>query len=316
MTDGIRVEAPARLHFGLIDLRGDLGRRFGGLGAALQQPRVIIEARTASKVKAFGPEAARVARLARRFIRHHGLKQGAEIHVRQVIPPHVGLGSGTQLALAVARALAQLHGIESDPTGLALAVGRAERSAVGTWLFHQGGFVLEGGRRQGDGAAAPLLFHQPLPQNWRCVVAIPAVPRGLSGGSEELAFRKLSPPSAQRVGKIARLTLMAALPALVEQDLQTFGRAITEIQKHVGDCFKEVQGGRFAHRKVASLIRELGRSGAHGVGQSSWGPAVFALAREDEHADNLAAIARKKMGSGGVVHLTGFDNAGARWSSV
>lgn len=316
MTEGVRVEAPARLHLGLIDLRGDLGRRFGGLGAALQHPRAIVEARIASQVTAVGPEAKRVASFARNFLRHHRLKQGAEVHVRQVIPPHVGLGSGTQLALAIARALAELFRIESDPRALALAVGRAQRSAVGTWLFQQGGFVVEGGRRQRDGVAGPLLFQHPLPQSWRCVVAIPAVPRGLSGTAEEVAFTQLRPPSAHRVGRIARLTLIGALPALIEQDLDTFGRAITEIQKHVGDCFKEVQGGRFAHREVASLIRELGRRGAHGVGQSSWGPAVFALAADEEHAHDLATVARAKVNPGGVVHLTAFDNAGARWSRL
>ena len=33
MTDTVVVEAPARLHFGLLDLRGGMGRRFGGVGA-------------------------------------------------------------------------------------------------------------------------------------------------------------------------------------------------------------------------------------------------------------------------------------------
>lgn len=320
MKDGVWVEAPGRLHLGMIDLRGDLGRRFGGLGAALVHPSVALEAQVATEVTASGPEARRAAEFARRFLRHHGLKESASIRVHRVVPAHVGLGSGTQLGLAVARALAELFQVRGDAPALAAAVGRARRSAVGTWLFERGGFVLEGGRRERDGAAplappappAPLLFHHPMPEAWRCIIAIPDVPRGLSGKTEAAAFRKLTPPSAQKVGQIARLALMAALPALVEQDLEAFGRAITEIQKRVGDCFKEVQGGRFAHPKVASLISSLERWGAPGVGQSSWGPAVFALAANEGEADRLAGRAREEMKFGGFVCVTPFDNVGGR----
>lgn len=311
MSGGVRVEAPARLHLGMIDLRGDLGRKFGGLGAGLGEPRVVVEARPSSEIRASGPDAKRAEEFAHRFLRHHGLGDGAEIRVERSIPAHVGLGSGTQLALAVARALASLYSLATRAPALALAVGRAKRSAVGTWVFERGGFVLEGGHRDDDAAVPPLLFQHPIPLDWRCVLAIPEVPRGLSGASEAKAFRILTPPSAQTVGRIARLTLLSALPALVEGDLETFGRAITEIQRRVGDCFKEAQGGRFAHPAVARAIRVLERAGGHGVGQSSWGPAAFALAANDEEAARLERVARAEV-SAGSVFVTAFDNAGAR----
>jgi len=44
----LRISAPARLHLGLIDLRGDLGRRFGSLGVALAAPRLVLTARAAT----------------------------------------------------------------------------------------------------------------------------------------------------------------------------------------------------------------------------------------------------------------------------
>ena len=46
------VEAPARLHFGVLDLRGDLGRRFGGVGAAVPSPSLLLEARPAPTLSA------------------------------------------------------------------------------------------------------------------------------------------------------------------------------------------------------------------------------------------------------------------------
>ncbi len=309
------VEAPARLHLGLIDLRGDLGRRFGGLGAALVRPRVRVGVRLGPEGRSEGPDVQRGLEFARRFLRHHGIEEKVIVRVEEVIPAHVGLGSGTQLALAVARGLAELCEIEADAPALAAAVGRTARSSVGTWLFQHGGFVVEGGRRPNGPPAAPLVFQRPLPTDWRCVIAIPPVNRGLSGEPEESAFRVLARPSAETVGAIARLVLTVALPALIEVDPVGFGAAITGVQRHVGDCFREVQGGRFAHAQVARLVEDFERLRAHGAGQSSWGPAAFALAADEEQATELLASARDRLGPDGVAFITAFDNRGARWEA-
>jgi len=148
------VEAPARLHFGVLDLRGDLGRRFGGIGAAVPAPSLLLEARPAAELKAEGPDAARALEFARRFARHHGLDLRLHFCLHRSIPTHAGLGSGTQLALAVARASAELSGLPTDVPALARAVDRGRRSGVGTWTFAYGGFVLEGGR-EGRGSRSP-----------------------------------------------------------------------------------------------------------------------------------------------------------------
>src|SRR2546426_7708192 len=185
------VEAPARLHFGVLDLRGDLGRRFGGVGAAVPSPSLLVEARPAPALSAAGPDADRALEFARRFAGHHGLAgagAGAHLVVHRAIPAHAGLGSGTQLALAVARALAELQGLPTEVTALARAVGRARRSAIGTWTFAHGGFVLEGGRKGEDGAVAPLLARLPLPSEWRCVVVVPRGEPGLTGEEEAAAL--------------------------------------------------------------------------------------------------------------------------------
>ncbi|PYO98975.1 MAG: hypothetical protein DMD60_02735 [Gemmatimonadetes bacterium] len=128
MSEAVFVEAPARLHFGVLDLRGDLGRRFGGIGAAAPAPSLLLEARPAGELKAEGPDAARALEFARRFARHHGLDLRLHFCLHRSIPAHAGLGSGTQLALAVARASAELSGLPTDVTALARAVERGRRS--------------------------------------------------------------------------------------------------------------------------------------------------------------------------------------------
>jgi beta-ribofuranosylaminobenzene 5'-phosphate synthase len=311
------VEAPARLHLGLIDMRGDLGRRFGGLGAALESPSLLLEAQPSGRLSADGPESERVLYYARRFLDHHGIAGGASLRVHRTIPAHAGLGSGTQLALATARALATLFDRACSTLGLAEATGRAQRSAIGAWVFEQGGFLLEGGRRVTGDRPAPLLLRRAMPADWRCIVAIPDVPQGLSGSAEEQAFRDLPPPPAELVGRIAHLILMVILPALVEEDLPTFGRGVTEVQRLVGETFRPVQGERFAHPQVAALVEALLLEGAAGAGQSSWGPAVYGLVRGDEEAERVASRLRSRLDGRGPVIVTAFNNRGARsWESA
>lgn len=308
MPEVVVVEAFARLHLGLIDLRGDLGRLYGGLGAALESPALRLEAGLAPRLTATGDESERLLLFARRYLAHHAITQGAELRLERAIPAHAGLGSGTQLALATGRALATLHGRPTDVLSLARAVGRARRSAIGSWAFEQGGFLLEGGRRVAEDAPAPLLLRRAIPEAWRCVLAIPDVARGLSGAAEDQAFRDLPPPPADRVEKIAHLILMGVLPALVEEDLAAFGRGITELQRLVGEMFAPIQGERFGHPQLAQLVADLLALGAAGAGQSSWGPAVFGLFPDQA----TAQAAADRLAGRGTILVTAFNNSGAR----
>ena len=309
---GVFVEACARLHMGLLDLRGDLGRRFGGIGAALESPTLRLEARPAAALCAEGADAERVLEYAKAAASRLGLDDRARLRVHHAPPAHSGLGSGTQLALATAQALAMLDGHSLDVAALSDATGRARRSAIGTWAFAQGGFLLEGGRRASENGAAPLLLQRPMPPGWRCVLAIPDVTRGLSGVDEERAFRELPPPDADLTARVAHVVLMQVLPALVEVDIAAFGRGVTEVQRLVGEMFRPVQGDRFAHPLCGALVETFLVQGAAGAGQSSWGPAVFALADGDSEAGRLAESARALLASRGTVSVTSFANHGAR----
>jgi len=310
--DSVFVEAAARLHFGVLDLRGGLGRRFGGLGAAVPAPSLLLEARTAPTVEARGPDAGRAAEFARRFLAHHGLGGGAALVVHRAIPAHSGLGSGTQLGLAVARALAELHALPADAPALARAVGRGRRSAIGTWTFALGGFIVEGGRRPGSDAIAPLLARYAVPAGWRCVVAVPPGAPGLSGDAEAAAFDRLPPPPEREVERVSHLVLMQLLPALIEGDLPGFGGALSEIQRITGAWFAPMQGGVFAPGLGGELIERMGRWGAAGVGQSSWGPAVYGLVGSPEEAAELAGRVRAHLDGKGLIFEGGFAGTGAR----
>jgi beta-ribofuranosylaminobenzene 5'-phosphate synthase len=302
----VRVEAPARLHLGMLDAVGDGLRRFGGLGVAISPPSVVVEARRHDRLTVEGPDAERALRVA------HRCEAFPPAHVRVVeaIPAHVGLGSGTKLALAVTAGLAALAGQSPDPASIARLAGRGARSAVGLWTFALGGLVVEGGVRSGEEPPAPLLVRHPMPEEWRCVLAIPAAQPGLSGPAEEQAFARLR-PEPERAALIAQLVLTALLPALVERDLAEFGAALTRLQRLVGEAFAAVQGGTF-HPRAGALVEALLRLGAAGAGQSSWGPAVYGIVGGEQRGRELAARLEPELAPGGRVEVVAFDNRGAR----
>jgi beta-RFAP synthase len=275
---------------------------------------VLLEVTPDVRLTAEGADAGRAMEFARRYLDAAGIAEGVHLKVHRAIPTHVGLGSGTQLALAVARALAELHGRASDPLTLARLVGRGQRSAIGTWTFALGGFVLEGGRRPDSDAMAPLISRLPIPPAWRCVIAIPEGQPGLSGVAEAAAFRQLPPPEEREVERVAHLVLMQLLPALADADLIAFGAALTEVQRITGGWFSPAQGGAFAST-TRGLVDRLAEFGALGVGQSSWGPTVYGLVPHQDAARDLAQRVRAHLGGSGLVLETPFAERGALVSS-
>jgi beta-RFAP synthase len=311
-SGSVFVEAAARLHFGVLDLRGERGRWFGGVGAAAPGPTLLLSATAAPALRVEGEDADRAAGFARCVLAQYGITSGAYIRVHRALPSHAGLGSGTQLALAVARALAELHGVAADVESLARATGRADRSAIGTWTFADGGLVVEGGRVRGGKTVAPLIARVPFPPDWRCVVAVPRGEPALSGHEEDAAFATLPAPPQHEVERQSHVVLMSLLPALREGDLATFGAALTEIQATTGRWFAPVQGGTFAPGASDALVRRMTDWGAAGVGQSSWGPAVYGIVEGDDAASALAEKVLPALGSAGAVYEGPFRSEGAR----
>jgi beta-ribofuranosylaminobenzene 5'-phosphate synthase len=308
----VYVEAGARLHFGVLDLRGELGRWFGGIGAAASAPTLLLSAQRADTLVVDGEDAARATEFAGRFREHYGIRRGAHLRVHRALPAHAGLGSGTQLALAVARALGELYDISIDAPGLARAVGRARRSAIGTWTFDKGGLVVEGGRPREGEEYGPLIARLAFPADWRCVVAIPDAAPGLSGTTEEEAFARLAAPPQSEVERVAHVVLMGLLPALADGDLPAFGAALSHVQEVTGRWFAAVQGSTFAPGPTEDLVRRMGEWGACGVGQSSWGPTVYGILRGEAAAKALADKVREVLGPRGTVHEGPFRTEGAR----
>ncbi len=296
----IAVTVPARLHLGFLDLNGKLGRRFGGIGLAISNLGTSLSIRRAQHSEVSGPESARVQQYLHTMERSLAYDGGHAVKVLQTVPAHAGLGSGTQLALAVASGIRRLHNLPLEIEEDALRLGRGARSGIGIGLFHRGGLVVDGGHSK-HSRAAPIVSHLPFPEHWRILVVLDQQRRGVHGLDEVSAFGTLAPMSEADAAWICRLVLMKALPGLAEQDIVSFGAAIKELQARLGAYFAQAQGGNaFTSHAVAGVLAALDAAGAHGVGQSSWGPTGFAFAPSPEDAERLAKLAREHSAARGL----------------
>ena len=301
----VTVSAPARLHFGFIDLDGSLGRMFGSIGLAIDEPKVILEAAPADRLSVEGDGGGLATALARRFLGHFRIREKVHISIKEMIPAHVGLGSGTQLALSIATALSRLFSVEGGVRERAAVMGRGRRSGIGITAFQRGGFIVDGGRKVGATSHSPqpdrlppTIVRHPFPKDWTFVVATPHVVRGFAGDAEDGAFHRLAARPAIGAARLGRIVLMQMLPALLERDAAAFGRSLTIVQRIVGSWFRAVQGGTFASPLGTKVARAMTRAGALGVGQSSWGPTVYGMAADERLADRLEQAARNALSGG------------------
>ncbi|MEF2552113.1 beta-ribofuranosylaminobenzene 5'-phosphate synthase family protein [Aurantimonas sp. A2-1-M11] len=289
MTDDVvSVSAPARLHLGFLDPGGQSGRRFGGIGLALEEPATQLTIRRARQDLVAGPEAERAAGYLRDMRRRLDLGARHELTIQEAIPAHAGLGSGTQLALAVALALRTLEARPADIAGDAARLGRGNRSGLGAAFVTAGGVAVDGGKGNG-GLPPPLIARLPFPEDWRVILVLDPGDEGFHGVDEVAAFATLPAFPEAQVGEICRLVLMQALPSLAETDIAGFGAAIGAIQQMVGRHFAPAQGGVFTSPAVSRACEALAAAGAHGIGQSSWGPTGFAFAPSAREAEQLVA---------------------------
>jgi beta-RFAP synthase len=312
MADCVTVAVAARLHLGFLDLNGGLGRRFGSLGLALDEPETVLELSRSRADSAAGPQAERARRYLDGLAVRLGLPAGHRLVIRRAIPAHAGLGSGTQLALAVAAALRRLHGLSPDVEADALFLDRGARSGLGTSFFSEGGLALDGGRGTAD-RPAPIISRLPFPEEWRVLLVLDPARQGIHGMDEVAAFKALPPFPAELAAHLCRLAVMQALPAVVERDLRSFGHAVAEMQAHIGDHFRPIQGGRFASPDVAAILGLLAAKGAEGCGQSSWGPTGFGFAASVAEARALRDAAAPLAAEKGLeIMVVKARNGGAR----
>jgi beta-RFAP synthase len=304
----IEVYAPARLHFGFLDLNGGLGRRFGSIGLTIDGigTRLSLAQCEGSHEVPSGRAAQTLATVAPLL----GATGPFRLALHETIPEHVGLGSGTQLNLAIAAAVATLRGGQASAHALAPLVERGARSGIGIGAFDLGGFLVDAGKGEG-GTPAPIVARLDFPCPWHLILIFDRERRGLSGTRETAAFAVLAPFPPELAARLCHITLMRLLPGVAEAQFAAVAESIGEIQAHVGDYFAPAQGGRFASPRVAAVLEWLRATGHVGIGQSSWGPTGFVLVATPEEARALCRDLEQRFGETLAFRVCAGRNRGA-----
>jgi beta-RFAP synthase len=311
----ITINTPSRLHFSMIDLRGDLGRIHGSVGVAIETPKIVLKAKKAPNITVKGPRSERVKEFARLILEDSGISGGVGFELVSDIPEHSGFGSGTQLGLAVGTAISELYGLVMMPEEIATRLDRSRRSGIGIYAYKHGGFIVDGGHRTcSREGIPPMIFRSDVPEDWLFIIGIPDEDGRHSGSVEANAFSMLKPPPAKLVGEISRIILLKMIPAIIEKDITTFGEAMTSIDFRFGDFFKDIQGGRFTHSSIEAGVNHLLENGALGVGQSSWGPAFYGLVEGEYQARKIKESLESFLNEGenrGETFVAAPNNRGA-----
>jgi len=310
----VTVTAPSRLHFGLLSFGRPGVRQFGGAGVMVERPGLRLRITPNHSFQAVGPLGERVRAIAERYRRFWELSAlpGCTVEIVSAPPEHVGLGTGTQLTLAVVAGLDRFRSVEPlDIVELAHLAGRAARSAVGTYGFAQGGLLIEPGKLDCE-PVAPLEHRIDLPGAWRIVLVIPARERGLSGDAERAAFGDLPAVSDETTAALVAELAEELIPAATEGQFERFSESLYRYGHAAGMCFAVRQGGPFASPRVAMVVETIRALGVRGVGQSSWGPTVFAVLPNETAAEDLLARLRPQLVDGDQTLVTPVCRSGAR----
>ncbi len=327
----IRITAPCRIHLSLIDENGYTGRVDGGIGLMLDQPNVVLE--VTNSAPEFAIECDRYYRESVHVINEKASKifklfqisnKNFHFHLKRYYPSHVGLGSKTQLSLAIGTAIAKLKDMKIPVEEITKMVERGGTSGIGWRGFETGGFILDGGHDFGDGkekedflpsSAATLvkpaltISRYDIPENWRFVLVIPDVRPGANGDEEAEIFKKYTPIPREEVNEVSHQILMKVLPGILKNDLKCFGEGLIRIQ-NIG--FKKIEIN-LQNQIVRDILKFFEDNGVKAYGMSSFGPSVIAITDSDLEAKKVKkAVETFIKDVGGHFYICKPNNTGAK----
>lgn len=309
--DEVIVETPSRLHFGLFAVGEKVQRKFGGIGLMVTEPRNRIVLRPA-RTDEPQPDSDLIRQAKQLWCdaNNCNLESLPAIEIASTPRRHVGLGSGTQISLAIGTGLDRFFGRpQRGAAESAAMMHRAKRSAIGTYGFFRGGFVVDRGVTANE-KIAPLDLQTDFPNQWPIVLLIGKRKSGLFGSHENDTFRKLPDVTPQQQAEMIELARMKIVPGILTTDYDLFADGVYEFGYRCGQFFSEFQGGPFNGQLATELVSSVRDFGVKAVGQSSWGPCIFACPSNDKQAQQLVAYVRNTFDDEIETIITRADNHG------
>ena len=327
----VRITTPCRIHLSLIDENGYTGRVDGGIGLMLDQPNVVFEASNSAdefqiecnhyyreSIEVINEKASKIFKL------FHINNKNFHFNLLKYFPSHVGLGSKTQLSLAIGTAISILKNMEIPVEEITKMVERGGTSGIGWRGFETGGFILDAGHDFGTGkekesflpssaatTANPALtiIRYPIPENWRFVLVIPNVKPGANGEEEVETFKKCTPIPKEEVNEVSHQILMKIIPGILKNNLAYFGEGLKRIQS-IG--FKKIEI-EMQLDVVKGLLKFFEDNGVKAYAMSSFGPSVVGIVESDSEAEKLRDAVREYLKPDGEhLYICKPNNSGAK----
>ncbi|UXM85534.1 beta-ribofuranosylaminobenzene 5'-phosphate synthase [Methanococcus aeolicus] len=330
----MKLISPSRIHMGLIDLNGSIGRVDGGIGITIDYPNFVIEGRGSSQIDIefnknilnnFNPQDLkdienRIYNSSKEILKYMG-EEGIYLKINEIMPQHNGLGSGTQISLATGKIISEIYNKKLNAKTISKITGRGGTSGIGVYSFEKGGFIIDGGHSFGkdknkekqdfkpssaskNTPVAPLLFRHDF--NWDIVLTIPKG-KNICGDKEIDIFKKYCPISLNETQKICHLILMKMMPSIINNDFNSFGEVVNELQ-YIG--FKNIER-ELQKPAVKELIKNLQKISYSGL--SSFGPTIYSLCNGKEDIQKVKEYSNEFFDNNGIegeIIITKANNTG------
>ncbi|MFY9253885.1 MAG: hypothetical protein WAO83_10565 [Fuerstiella sp.] len=287
----IEVMAGSRLHFGLLCAAQGKRWHYGGIGMMLDQPQWHIQigfnqTSEADNIDASDGVNVRISNIVNTYRRLHGRLPAISVTAKNEATMHAGLGAGTQLTLAIASALQILERQTSRRSAANIAedFGRSRRSAIGTYGFDHGGFIVDYGRSLPENEQIRRLR---FPEEWRMVLMTPQASAGLFGETEESFFGKPDTLDDRVVQKLETIVEREISVGLDSIDFQLFREGLAAYGNLAGEFYASAQGGIFSSPVLRTIARWLEKQNITGAVQSSWGPTICIPTASEQDAEQL-----------------------------
>jgi len=140
---------------------------------------------------------------------------------------------------------------------------------------------------------------------------LPAGASGLSGERERAAFNELPASTIQQRNAMIEIVKQKIIPAIVDQNYDQFSAALYDFGHQSGLMFAPIQNGAYNGLEILQTIEAIREFGVSGTGQSSWGPCVFAVAKDDTQANELVSFLGDRLPSGTEIGIRHANNRGA-----
>ena len=276
----VKIVANSRLHFGFLNLKSSSPYSYGGMGLSIAKHPTILRVSRASKFESNLKKTLRDKIFT--FLCNNSLSKKIRIDCIESPQKHIGLGTGTQLILAIEEAISKFYRFNENINFFK----RNYRSGVGINSYKNGGFIVDSPKN--NLLTNEIIFKAKFPKEWKIILLFDSKAKGLHGSTENRFFSADTTISLRK--KLSDLTLNEIIPSIIYKDFDTFARSLTKFQDLNSLFYSSVQKSNYLSQDIAKVIKKVSMKFNVAAGQSSWGPTSYMLIESKNIQNGIISI--------------------------